>query len=131
MNNSNKAEVPVQFRRVYRAFVQAAPDSRSAELTVFVEATSRDAAIRKICQAIALLEFGTVAESVIDRIYNLSSADELMNDGLSETLEERLLETGWSGGKPTHFVRHPLVLMRDPAPLLTIWARLGSGREES
>jgi hypothetical protein len=115
--------VPAAFRRLYRAHIQPAHDWRQPELTAFLEAGSRETAVRKIAQAIAAIEFGSTPASVQERIYNCSGAAELIDEGLSENLEERLMETGWSGGKATHFVEHPLVLLSDPAPLLFVWAR--------
>ena len=117
--------VPDGFRRIYRAFV-APPQSngRGIELTAFVHAMSHEGAIRKITRVIAAMEFGSTPESVAERIYNCASADELIAEGRSEDIEDRLLETGWCGNQPTHFVEHPLVLMPDPTPLLRVWARL-------
>jgi hypothetical protein len=120
---SNPVIVPPHFRRLYRAFVQP-QDSRGAELTAFVAASSREAAMRKICHTIAAMEFGSTPESVEDRTYNCSGAAELIAEGLGDDIESRLLETGWSGGKPVCFVEHPLVLLADPAPLLRVWARV-------
>jgi hypothetical protein len=123
MNAPASVEVPVRFRRLFRAHISA-PDSSRPELTAFVEAGTRDAAVRKIAGAIAVLEYRNF-EDVAERLYNCSSAAELIDEGLSDDLEARLLETGWSGGKPTHFVEHPLVLLADPTPLLKVWARVG------
>jgi len=94
------------------------------ELTAFVEAASREGAIRKISQTVAALEFGSTAESVAERIYNCNSAAELIDEGIGEDLETRLFETGWSGGKPICFVEHPLFLIEDAAPLIRAWARI-------
>ena len=121
--NPPATPVPSHFRRLYRAFVQP-QDSRGAELTAFVEAPSRETAMRKICRTIAAMEFGSTPESVEDRTYNCSGAAELVAEGLGDDIEGRLLETGWSGGKPICFVEHPLVLLADPAPLLLVWARV-------
>jgi hypothetical protein len=115
--------VPQQFRRLYRAFVEPR-DSGVRELTVFVEAHSSASAVQKISQAVCILEWSSTPPSVSERIYNCHSAAELINEGLSKNIEERLFETGWSGGKATHFASHPLVLVRDPTALLNIWARL-------
>jgi hypothetical protein len=115
--------LPSHFRRLYRAHVQP-QDWRGVEVTAFVEAGSREAAVRKMSQAIAAIEFGSTPESVAERIYNCTPASELIDEGLSEDLEARLLETDWWGGKPICFVEHPLVLLSDPVPLLEVWARV-------
>jgi hypothetical protein len=109
--------------RIFRAHVTP-QHSRGTEVTAFVEAASREAAVRKISQAITAIEFGSTAESVAERIYNCNSAAELIEEGLGEDLEARLFETGWSGGKPICFVGHPLFLLADPAALCRKWAQL-------
>ena len=115
--------LPVHFRRLYRAHVQP-KDWRQPELTAFIEAGSRETAVRKIAQAITAIECGSTAESVAERCYNLAGASELIDDGLGEDIEGRLFETGWGNGRPLCFVEHPLVLLSDPAPLLKVWARV-------
>jgi hypothetical protein len=115
--------VPSPFRRLFRAHITPL-DWRQPELTAFVEAGSRETAVRKIAQAIAAIEFGSTPESVQERIYNCCGSAELIDEGLGEDLEGRLMETGWGGGKPICFVEHPLVLLTDPAPLLRAWARV-------
>ncbi len=121
--NASTPLVPTHFRRLFRAHVQP-QDGHRPELTAFVEAGSRETAVRKICQTIAAMEFGSTEASVRERVYNCSGAVELINEGLGEDIEGRLLETGWGGGKPICFVEHPLALLADPAPLLKVWARV-------
>jgi hypothetical protein len=110
--------------RLYRAFVSGRDGYRNPERTVFVEAASREAALRKIAAVIVALEYGSTVESVCERIYNLSSAQECIAEGLSADVELRLFETGWSGGKASCFVMHPLFLLDDPAPLIRMWASI-------
>jgi hypothetical protein len=112
----------IDITRLYRAHVSGA-DWRGAERTAFVEASSHHAAAKKIAAAIAVLEYRK-PEEVAERIYNLTSAEELIAEGLSEDHALRLFETGWQGGRPTYFVRSPLVLTADPGPLLRVWAQL-------
>lgn len=50
----NSQSVPDPFRRLFRAHVQA-QHSRGVEVTAFVDASSRETAIRKIAQTIAAL----------------------------------------------------------------------------
>jgi hypothetical protein len=125
---SPSASTPPQFRHVYRAHVTP-QHSRGVEVTAFVEAASREAAVRKISQAIMAIEFGATPESVADRIYNCSSAEELIAEGLSEDHAVRLFETSWSGDRAVGFVKHPLVLTADPAPLLRVWAQIAEPGE--
>ena len=108
--------------RLWRAHVEPA-DWRQPEVTVFVEASGSRMACQKIAGAIAALELRK-PEEVAERIYNCTSAEELIAEGMSEYHALRLFETGWTGGKPTHFVPSPLVLTADPGPLLRIWSQL-------
>ena len=122
-SNPPASPVPAHFRRLFRAHLQP-KDWRSPECTVFIESGSRETAVRKMSHAIAALECGSTPESVVERIYNLAGAAELVDGGLGEDIEGRLLETGWGGGKPIAYVEHPLVLLSDPGPLLRVWARV-------
>jgi hypothetical protein len=110
--------------RLFRAFVSGRDGYRSPERTVFIEAASREGAVRKIAAVIAALEFGSTVEGVQERIYNCAPAAECIDEGLSTDLELRLFETGWSGGKPICFVECPLFLLDDPAPLCRKWAQI-------
>jgi hypothetical protein len=114
--------IEIDLTRLYRAHVSAV-DWRGAERTAFVEASSHHAAAKKIAAAIAALEYRK-PEEVIERVYNCASAGELIAEGLSDDHAVRLFETGWTGGKPTHFVEAPLVLVPNPGPLLRVWAQI-------
>lgn len=108
--------------RLYRAFVSGRDGYRNPERTAFVEAASREGALRKIAAVIVALEYGSTVESVSERIYNLNRAAECIEEGLSEDHELRIFETGW--GKAITFVEHPLFLLDDPAPLCRKWAQI-------
>ena len=112
----------IDINRLFRAFVSQ-DDWRRPELTAFVEASSRESAVKKIAGIIALIEFRK-AEEITERIYNLTSAEELIAENISEEPAKRLFETGWSGGKVTCWVRAPLVLTPNPGPLLAVWAHI-------
>jgi len=114
--------LPIHLRRLYRAHIEPS-DCRGVERTAYVEASSHDCACKKIAAAVAALEHRAPAD-VADRIYNPYSAQELVADGLSDDLELRLFETGWSGGKATHFVREPLFLLAEPSALIRKWAAI-------
>lgn len=123
VHNPAAAIGDLDITRLYRAFVSQ-ENWRRPELTVFVEAGSREAAARKIVAAIAVVEYRKPEGEIAERIYNLSSAAELVDENISDDHAARLFETGWSGGEVTCWVRAPLVLLADPAPLLRAWARV-------
>jgi hypothetical protein len=110
-----------QFPPHYRAHISA--DDRGAERTAFVEAASPRDAARKIADAVAAFE-GRSSDTVERLIYNLASARELIEMGVSEDFELRLFETGWNGGKAVSFVQEPLFLLAAPSALILKWAQL-------
>jgi hypothetical protein len=117
----------VNLKRLFRAFVTAA-DYSQPKITAFIEAATREAAVRKLTAHIAILEYRKL-EEVAERIYNCYSAAELIDEGLSGDRALRLFETGWSGGKATHYVESPLVLTTNPGALLRLWARIPTATE--
>jgi hypothetical protein len=112
----------VDLRRLYRAHIDAA-NPRGPERTAFVEGHSHQCAARKVAAAVAALEHRQPLE-VANRIYNVHSAQELLEEGLSEDPLLRLFETGWSGGRATYFVREPLFMLNAPAAIIRIWAAI-------
>ncbi len=119
---SNRHPVEIDLTRLYRAYVSPA-DWRGQEACVFVEAASREAAIRKIASCLAVLQYRK-PEEVAEAIYNLAHAEELIAENISEDHASRLFECGWSANRVIAWVQAPLVLMRDPGPLLSAWARI-------
>ena len=115
------APTPLPFPRLYRAHVTAA-DTYGVERTAFVEAASHRAAARKIANVVAAIE-NRLPDQVEERIYNVYSSSELIEEGLSEDIELRLFETGWCGGKAAYFVEQPLFLISAPA-LIRKWGRI-------
>lgn len=116
-------ELPgINVKRLFRAFVSPA-EGYGPEITAFIEAGTRDAAVKKIAACVATLEYRK-PEDVAERIYNCNSWPDLVADGVSDDLAMRLFETGWSGGKATHFVPQPLFLLAQPAELIRIWATI-------
>jgi hypothetical protein len=112
----------IDITRLYRAFVQ--PNCwREPERTVFVEAGSREGAVRKIATIIAALEYGK-PEAVRERLYNLASAVDLIAENISEDHRLRLFECGWSGDQVISWISQPLFLLREPAALIRAWTQL-------
>jgi hypothetical protein len=116
--------------RLYRAHVTP-QEWRRPECTVFVEAFSHAAAIRKIATAVAALEYGSTVESVSERIYNVSSAAECIHQGLSADPLRRIFETAWSGNEAIGFVTHPLFLLEDASALIRIWVEIPQRTSEA
>lgn len=126
LHNPATSASDIDFTKVYRAFVSG-QSWRDGERTVYVEALSRETAIRKITAVVCALEFGSEPEAVRERVYNCASAVDLIDEGTSEDHALRLYEVGWCGSEVIAWVRQPLFLVREPAALICAWARISTG----
>jgi hypothetical protein len=115
--------LPRHLGRLYRAHICSAY-GYGTERTAYVEAASHRDATRKIANAVAALEC-RLPDAVEERIYNCTSARELIEEGLSEDIELRLFDTGWCGGEAISFVQEPLFLAGAP-DLIRKWAQISS-----
>jgi hypothetical protein len=120
--------LPRHLLRIYRAHIGSAY-GYGKERTAYVEAASHRDATRKIVNAVAALEC-RLPDAVEERIYNVASARELIEEGLSKDIELRLFETGWCGDEAVSFVEEPLFLLAAPAALIRKWTQI-SGAEVS
>ncbi len=118
-------QLPPHLRRLYRAFVTP-HNPANPERTFFVEAATNQAAAKKIAGTIAALEYTKLYEAE-QAVYNVHSVFELIHDGLSDELEARLFEQGWSGDQVCSWVEAPVFLVRDPAPLIRAWVQVTGG----
>jgi hypothetical protein len=117
--NRRDSNSPLPYFRLYRAHIAAGPCG--TERTAFVEAASHQDAARKIANAVAAFE-SRLPDAVAERIYNVTSARELISEGLSGDIELRLFETGWCR-EAASFVQEPLFLLAAPAGLICKWAQ--------
>ena len=86
------------------------------DLTIFVQAGGYDEAMSKV-----LAVANCIVKPAEDAVYNLRSASDLMDDGVSSDRVARLFETGWSGKVVTHWVQDPIFAVRNPALLMAAW----------
>jgi hypothetical protein len=114
--------------RLYRAYVTPLSASQP-ELCVFVEAASRDGARQRLCALVALITLRRIDE-VADAVYNLFSAAELIDEGMSDRRECRLFECSWSRAR-IGYVEAPLFLVSNPLPLLAAWLRTRAGEPQT
>jgi hypothetical protein len=112
----------VDLRRIFRAFVTP-QEWRRPERTVFIEAWTERNAHERIAQAIAVLDRCSIQDAA-ERIYNLYSARELLETGLSSDPLVRIFETGWSGNEVVCWVTHPLFLVEDAGLLIRAWTQI-------
>ncbi len=112
--------VGIDLSRLYRAVVEPA-DWRTPARHAFVDASNHNVAVKKLAAAIGGLEYRSPAALADGRIYNVSSTQELIDEGMGSD-ELRIFETGWNGHAPT-YVKQPLFLVDEPAPLILLWCR--------
>ena len=113
---------PVNISRIFRAHVMPRQEGKP-ERTAFVEANSEAEAYERVVTAVAAMEWESV-ETVRQRVYNVASARECIDSGISELSEHRLFEIGWHGVRVTGWVSEPLFLVDAPAVLMRVWSEL-------
>jgi len=116
------AGLEIDVSLLWRSFVTCRDNL--PERTLFVEAVTRTQAHERIRAVLAAVEPCSSDAALDESYYNLSSSSELIENGISEQRLQRLFETGWAGDKVAHWVTHPIIIARDPAPLLRAWAAL-------
>lgn len=125
MNTASQVAIAperIDVSSLYRAFLEPRTD-RGPEHVVFVEALDHRQAVYRIVRAVAAIEGHEPDRTLHDRVYNVSSARELIAENRSEDPELRLFETGISGGRPTYYVPTVLFLTAQAA-LIRKWASL-------
>ncbi|ARL04272.1 hypothetical protein BOC44_21110 (plasmid) [Burkholderia pseudomallei] len=91
----------------------------SDEFTVFVRAIGREEAHAAMGRAILAMYPNADLESAY---YNLTSARELVEQGVSPLENDRLFETGWQGNRVESWVNKPVFAVPDAAELFVAWA---------
>jgi hypothetical protein len=111
---------------MYRASVEPI-DWRGSVRMVFIEASSERDARMKVAGVVAILEHRSMAEAV-DRVYNVKSARQCIDEGSSVDPELRMFEVGRSG---LAWVRQPIFLLREPASVTRKWLQIQSPDQSS
>lgn len=117
---SDNEQLPHGWRSLWRAQTSLPPSVARDELTIFVHAGGRDAAHLAIKRALHAM-FPAAYQDLDDAYYNLSSAPELVAEGLSERHVDRLFESAWSGEKVEGWVRAPVFVASEAAALYAAW----------
>jgi hypothetical protein len=97
---------------LWRAHAALPRELASEEFTVFVRAVSRDDAHTAM---------GRVILDVEDAYYNLTSARELVEQGVSQLENHRLFETAWRGSVVAGWVDKSVFAVQDAAELFEAW----------
>ncbi|MCL6485253.1 MAG: hypothetical protein I4O49_14005 [Janthinobacterium lividum] len=120
MTNTESSTQPLKYgwASLWRAHVNLPREIAPEEFTVFVRAVSREdahAAMGRVILSIfpsADLEYA---------YYNLTSARELVEQGVSRLENDRLFETAWQGNRVAGWVDKPVFAVPDAAELFEAW----------
>lgn len=109
------------WRNLWRAQVESLPAHVGCEpFTIFVRADGRDAAHLAIKRALHAM-FPAAYQELDEAYGNLTSARELVAEGLSERHVDRLFESGWIGDKVENWVRAPVFVVPEAPALYAAW----------
>jgi hypothetical protein len=118
--DSNAQQLPTDWRSLWRAQTSLPATVASADVTIFVRAGGRDAAHLAIRRALHSM-FPAAYQDLDEAYHNLSSALELVAEGVSERHVDRLFETAWMGEKVEGRVRAPVFVVPEAAALYAAW----------
>ena len=126
--------LPRGWRNLWRAYVTLPVDLHPEEFTIFVRGADRDDAHLAIRNALNSM-FPSAAPHLDNDYYNLTSARDLVQVGVSERHVDRLFESGWMGDKVEGWVRSPVFVVPEApalyAELRAIEQRLVAGATDS
>ncbi|WP_227742892.1 hypothetical protein [Burkholderia gladioli] len=103
---------------LWRAHTSLPREMASAEFTVYVRAISREEAHAAMGHVILAMYPNADLEYAY---YNLTSARELVEQGVSRLENDRLFETGWQGNHVASWVDKPVFAVPDAAELYAAW----------
>jgi hypothetical protein len=103
---------------LWRAHAALPREMASEEFTVFVRAVSRNDAHTAMGRVILAMYPSADLENAY---YNLTSARELVDRGVSQLENHRLFEAAWQGGAVAGWVDKPVFAVPDAAELFEAW----------
>jgi len=116
--NTSSQSLKYGWASLWRAHTSLPREIASDEFTVFVRAVSREEAHAAMGRVILAMYPKADLESAY---YNLASARELVEQGVSPREADRLFETGWHGNRVECWVEKPVFAVPDAAELLVAW----------
>lgn len=117
---SDIEQLPQAWRNLWRAHTVLPDSVASDELTIFVRAGGRDAAHLAVKRALHAM-FPAAYQDLDEAYENLSSAPELVREGVSERYVDRLFEVAWTGNKVDAWVSAPVFVVPEAAALYAAW----------
>ena len=120
MTNSSDASQSLKYgwASLWRAHTSLPREMASKEFTIFVRAVSREEAHIAMGRVILAIYPAADLETAY---YNLTSAHELIEMGVSLFENHRLFETGWQGNRVESWVENPVFAVPDAAELFATW----------
>lgn len=119
MTSANPPSESLSYASLWRAHTSLPHEISSDGLTVFVRAVRREEAHEAMGRVILAMYPSADLENAF---YNLKSARELVEQGVSPRENDRLFETGWQGGHVECWVEKPVFAVPDAAELFLAWA---------
>ncbi|MGA3983448.1 hypothetical protein ACI2TD_18090 [Ralstonia nicotianae] len=120
MTNMESSKQPLKYgwASLWRAHTALPGEMTSEEFTVFVRAVSREEAHAAMGRVILAIYPNADLEHAY---YNLTSARELVEQGMSDLESDRLFETAWQGSRVAGWVDKPVFAVPDAAELFDAW----------
>lgn len=107
---------------LWRAHVALPREIAAEEFTIFVRAVSRERADAAMEDALKAMYPDVYRIDLTDAYYNMTSARELVKQGVSRRENDRLFETAWQGDHVEGWVARPVFVVPDAAELFVAWA---------
>lgn len=117
------ASLTYDWGSLWRAHLSLLVEIASRDVSIFVRAVTREEAHAVMRRAVQVLYPGCPDENLDDAYYNLSSVADLVGQGVSPRLIDRLFETSWQGNKVCGWVEYPVFLVPKAAELFQAWRR--------
>lgn len=111
--------LPLELRNVWRAYVT--PPNSEDEITVYVEAHNRAQAHAAVRHLIAALLPNVAEQDVENTYYNLFSASEIVDFGVSDNVAFRLFEAEYNEGRVWRWERKPIFAVRQLSAIYDAW----------
>jgi len=106
---------------LWRAHVALPREIAAQEFTIFVRAVSRERADSAMEYALKAMYPDAYGIDLTDACYNMTSARELVKQGVSRREDDRLFETAWQGDHVEGWVDRPVFVVPDAAELFEAW----------
>lgn len=110
--------LPLFMLGIWRAHLEA---QGFPNVTLYVQARNQEEATKK-ARALAVATIGQDLQE--DTFFNLTSASELVEQGVSDDVAARIFETGWYEDRVTSWVERPIFCVRRPELMTAAWLKV-------